>query len=171
MTNAEPEVTGRYSHIMVIMPPGLAVAITASVDQTAINAVRGMHKQHTPFSLYKTTAAKGMGTAKLMIIYAKDLNARLGELGLEPRHLGDIADATEFIDSIPHALRARYESLWWAAGVDPRLDRVSTATSNVAAANATAANSQASTAQPTATMQAPPSADQAAAPPTPPAKQ
>jgi len=30
MTNAEPEVAGRYNHILVIMPPGLAVGITAS---------------------------------------------------------------------------------------------------------------------------------------------
>ena len=76
------------------MPPGLAVAITASVDQTTINAVRGMHKQDISFSLFKTTAAKGLRTPKLMIDYAKDLNARLGKLGLQPRHLGDIANAT-----------------------------------------------------------------------------
>jgi len=42
LTNAEPEVTERYNHILVNMPTGLAVAvgITAGVDQTGINAVR-----------------------------------------------------------------------------------------------------------------------------------
>ena len=40
LTNAEPEVPERYNRILVNIPKGLAVGITAGVDQTGINAVR-----------------------------------------------------------------------------------------------------------------------------------
>ena len=100
-TNSETELTGRNDHILVRMPTGLAVACVAGVDQTTIAAVRGQHMDKHASSAYKTNKHTGMKTIKQMIAFARDMNARMGGLGVDPRHLGNVNEAHEFNDSNP----------------------------------------------------------------------
>ena len=100
-THSETELTGRNDHTLIRMPTGLAVACVAGV-QTTIAAVRGQHLDKHPFSAYRTNKHKGMKSYKQIIAFARDMNARMHGLGEDPRHLGDINDAHEFIDWHPH---------------------------------------------------------------------
>ena len=109
-TNSETEREGRNNHILMRCPAGLAAALVAGIDQTVIGSIQGQHLGK--ISVYKTNKHKGMTSFKQLNNFARGMNARMQRLGDDPRNLGDINDAQEFIDSIPLYLRRRF----WPSG-------------------------------------------------------
>ena len=62
ITNSETEPPGRNNHVLVLT--GIAVAITAGIDQTPVDAIRGKHIDKTVFSTYKSNGHRGLKTLK-----------------------------------------------------------------------------------------------------------
>ena len=64
IANSETELPGRNNHVLIRMPTGLAVACTAGIDQTPVDAIRGKHPDKTGFSTYKSNNHRGLKTMK-----------------------------------------------------------------------------------------------------------
>ena len=64
ITNSETELPGRNDHVLFRTPTGLAVACTAGIDQTPVDAIRGKHQDKLVFSAYKTNVHKGLKSYK-----------------------------------------------------------------------------------------------------------